>query len=39
LLIGYGRLPVWRGIATGKALAFGRRPWLGPRFPTLFLAA
>jgi uncharacterized protein (TIGR03083 family) len=39
LLIGYGRLPVWRGIATGKAWAFGRRPWLGPRFPELFLTA
>jgi len=39
LLIGYGRLPVWRGIATGKAWAFGRRPWLGPRFPGLFLTA
>jgi hypothetical protein len=37
MLIGYGRLPVWRAIATGKAFAFGRRPWLGLRFPRLFL--
>jgi len=39
LLIGYGRLPVWRGIATAKAWASGRRPWLGARFRELFLTA
>jgi hypothetical protein len=39
LLMGYGRLPVWRGIAGGKAWAFGRRPWLGLRFNDLFLTA
>jgi len=39
LLMGYGRLPVWRGIAAGKAWAFGRRPWLGLRFHDLFLTA
>ena len=39
LLMGYDRLPVWRGIAAGKAWAFGRRPWLGLRFHDLFLTA
>jgi len=39
LLMGYGRLPVWRGIAAGKAWASGRRPWLGLRFHDLFLTA
>jgi uncharacterized protein (TIGR03083 family) len=37
LLMGYGRVPVWRVIAAGKAWAFGRRPWLGLRFDHLFL--
>lgn len=36
LLMGYGRVPVWRVIASGKAWAFGRRPWLGLRFDHLF---
>ena len=39
LLMGYSRVPVWRVIASGKALAFGRRPWLGLRFSHLFLTA
>ena len=39
LLMGYDRLPAWRAIAAGKAWAFGRRPWLGPRFHNLFLTA
>jgi uncharacterized protein (TIGR03083 family) len=39
LLVGYGRMPLWRGIATGKAWASGRRPWLGPRFREMFLTA
>jgi uncharacterized protein (TIGR03083 family) len=37
LLLGFGRVPLWRVIAAGKALSFGRRPWLGPRFNRLFL--
>jgi uncharacterized protein (TIGR03083 family) len=36
LLMGYNRVPVWRAIASGKARAFGRRPWLGLRFHNLF---
>jgi uncharacterized protein (TIGR03083 family) len=36
LLMGYNRVPVWRAIATGKARAFGRRPWLGLQFHNLF---
>jgi len=39
LLMGYGRLPVWRGITAGKAWSFGRQPWLGLRFNDLFLTA
>jgi uncharacterized protein (TIGR03083 family) len=37
LLMGYDRVPAWRVIASGKASAFGRRPWLGLRFDHLFL--
>lgn len=37
LLMGFGRVPVWRVIASGNAWAFGRQPWLGPRFNRLFL--
>lgn len=36
LLMGYGRVPVWRVIASGNVWAFGRRPWLGMRFHRLF---
>lgn len=36
LLMGYDRVPAWRVIASGKAWAFGRRPWLGLRFDHLF---
>jgi hypothetical protein len=36
--MGYDRVPAWRAIASGKAWAFGHRPWLGPRFDRLFLA-
>ncbi len=38
LLIALGRVDPWRAIARGQVLAWGRRPWLGPRFPTLFTA-
>ena len=37
LLMGYDRVPAWRVIASGRAWAFGRRPWLGLRFDHLFL--
>lgn len=36
LLVGFRRRGLWRAIASGGALSFGRRPWLGLRFPTLF---
>ena len=36
LLVGFRRRRLWRAIASGGALAFGRRPWLGLRFHTLF---
>ena len=39
LLMGYDRVPAWRVIASGKAWAFGRRPWLGLRFDQLFRKA
>lgn len=38
LLIALGRLNPWRAIAQGQVLAWGTRPWLAPRFPTLFTA-
>ncbi|WP_084598763.1 maleylpyruvate isomerase N-terminal domain-containing protein [Actinoplanes subtropicus] len=37
LLVAFNRMPVWRAIATGQILSYGRRPWLGPRFRGLFL--
>lgn len=36
LLVGFRRRKLWRAIASGGALATGRRPWLGLRFPALF---
>jgi uncharacterized protein (TIGR03083 family) len=36
LLLGFGRMPLWQAVATGQVFAFGRRPWLGPRFPGMF---
>lgn len=38
LLIALGRRTPWRAIARGQVFARGRKPWLGPRFPTLFTA-
>ncbi|MEV6837162.1 maleylpyruvate isomerase family mycothiol-dependent enzyme [Streptomyces sp. NPDC051133] len=38
LLIALGRLNPWRAIAQGRVLAWGPRPWLASRFPTLFTA-
>jgi hypothetical protein len=36
LLVGFRRRRLWRSIASGGALSFGRRPWLGLRFHALF---
>ena len=36
LLVGFRRRKLWQAIASGGALAVGRRPWLGLRFHTLF---
>ncbi|MEU5595111.1 maleylpyruvate isomerase family mycothiol-dependent enzyme [Streptomyces sp. NPDC020298] len=38
LLIALGRRNPWRAIARGQVVAWGRRPWLAPRFPALFTA-
>ncbi|MFF4038042.1 maleylpyruvate isomerase family mycothiol-dependent enzyme [Streptomyces sp. NPDC001816] len=38
LLVALGRLNPWRAIARGQILAWGPKPWLAPRFPTLFTA-
>jgi hypothetical protein len=31
LLVAYGRKTQWVPILTGKMVAWGHRPWLGPR--------
>lgn len=36
LLVVYGRIPPWAAVARGGAVAYGRRPWLGLRFRSLF---
>ncbi|NNN35575.1 maleylpyruvate isomerase family mycothiol-dependent enzyme [Streptomyces sp. S3(2020)] len=38
LLIALGRRGPWQAMARGDVLAWGRKPWLAPRFPTLFNA-
>ncbi|MEV5973362.1 maleylpyruvate isomerase family mycothiol-dependent enzyme [Streptomyces sp. NPDC051921] len=38
LLMAMGRIDPGPVMATGRALAWGRKPWLGPRFPRLFVA-
>lgn len=38
LLIALGRCNPWRAMASGRVLAWGRKPWLAPRFPGLFIA-
>lgn len=35
LLVVWGRRSQWRAIATGQLVAWGRRPWLGPRLRQL----
>lgn len=36
LLIGFGRKSQWPAIATGKVVAWGRKPWLALKFSNLF---
>ncbi|MEU6256819.1 maleylpyruvate isomerase family mycothiol-dependent enzyme [Streptomyces sp. NPDC047043] len=38
LLIALGRRNPWGAIGRGQVVAWGRKPWLAPRFPTLFTA-
>ncbi len=38
LLLAYERIPMWKPIAQGKMLAWGRRPWLAARLQDLFIA-
>jgi len=35
LLVGWGRKSQWSAIAKGQLVAWGRKPWLGPRFGPL----
>lgn len=35
MLVGYGRVSQWGPMATGKLLAWGRKPWLAMKFSTL----
>ena len=37
VLVGYGRRSQWWAVATGRFLAWGRRPWAGLRLARLFL--
>lgn len=32
LMVTWGRRSQWRAIASGRLMAWGRKPWLGPRF-------
>jgi uncharacterized protein (TIGR03083 family) len=36
LMVGYGRKGQWGPILTGKIVAWGRKPWLGVKFGSLF---
>jgi uncharacterized protein (TIGR03083 family) len=38
LLMALGRCKPWGAMARGRVLAWGRKPWLAPRFPELFKA-
>jgi uncharacterized protein (TIGR03083 family) len=35
LLVSYGRIPVWGPALRGKMVAWGRKPWLGLKLPSL----
>lgn len=39
LLVGYGRQGQWGPILTGKIVSYGKKPWLGLRFGSLFHSA
>jgi hypothetical protein len=36
LLVGFGRLPMWRPALQGKVVAWGRKPWVVLTLPKLF---
>lgn len=38
LLMALGRRGAWGAMARGHVVTWGRKPWLAPRFPTLFTA-
>jgi uncharacterized protein (TIGR03083 family) len=38
LLMALGRRDQWSALGQGRVLAWGRKPWLAPRFPALFKA-
>jgi len=38
MMVAYGRRGHWGAIASGRLVAWGRRPWLGLAFPGLFLS-
>lgn len=37
VFLGYGRIDQWGPIARGRLRAWGRKPWLGPKFTSLFV--
>ena len=38
LLVAYGRTSQWAPIATGKLVAWGRKPWLGPKLTSYLVS-
>ncbi|QKW08764.1 maleylpyruvate isomerase N-terminal domain-containing protein [Streptomyces sp. NA04227] len=39
LLLGMRRIPLWRAMATGGVVSYGRMPWKAMQFPKLFVSA
>jgi uncharacterized protein (TIGR03083 family) len=37
LLVGYGRMPRWKALLSGRMIAWGRKPWLAVRLGQLFV--
>jgi uncharacterized protein (TIGR03083 family) len=37
VLVAFGRRSTWEAIAKGQVIAWGRRPWLGFRFASMFI--
>lgn len=35
LLVGFNRAPLWRAVATGKILTYGRKPWVARTFGSI----